>query len=90
MAGDLPAGPALSEVTAELFKSRDHPARIRLLEILADGPVAVSTLRDSRRGSAGYSGFVTALPIRRYSPAPSIAAPAQLAASPTGHTRPCR
>ncbi|MDR7084221.1 ArsR family transcriptional regulator [Arthrobacter ginsengisoli] len=47
MADDLPAGLVLSDVTAELFKAMGHPARIQLLEMLADGPVAVSRLRDS-------------------------------------------
>ena len=47
MADDLPAGLALSDVKAELFKSMGHPARIQLLEMLADGPVAVSRLRDN-------------------------------------------
>lgn len=46
MKDDLPAGVVLSEVKAELFKSMGHPARIRVLEILSDGPVAVSRLRD--------------------------------------------
>lgn len=46
MKDDLPAGVVLSEVKAELFKSLGHPARIRVLEILSEGPVAVSRLRD--------------------------------------------
>ncbi len=45
MADDLPAGPVLTDVKADLFKSIGHPARIQLLEMLADGPVAVSSLR---------------------------------------------
>lgn len=47
MADDLPAGLVLSDVKAELFKSMGHPTRIQLLEMLAEGPVAVSRLRDS-------------------------------------------
>jgi ArsR family transcriptional regulator len=47
MPDDLPAGMALTNVKAELFKSMGHPARIHLLEMLADGPVAVSRLRDN-------------------------------------------
>lgn len=47
MADDLPAGPVLSDLKAELFKSMGHPTRIQVLEMLADGPVAVSRLRDS-------------------------------------------
>ncbi|MGO4805212.1 ArsR/SmtB family transcription factor [Arthrobacter sp. 2MCAF15] len=46
MPDDIPAGMALTDVKAELFKSLGHPARIQLLEMLADGPVAVSRLRD--------------------------------------------
>ncbi|KQR75427.1 ArsR family transcriptional regulator [Arthrobacter sp. Leaf337] len=46
MKDELPAGVVLSEVKAELFKSLGHPSRIRVLEMLADGPVAVSRLRD--------------------------------------------
>ncbi|MEO5781173.1 MAG: metalloregulator ArsR/SmtB family transcription factor [Arthrobacter oryzae] len=45
MADDLPAGLVLTDVKADLFKSMGHPARIQLLEMLADGPVAVSSLR---------------------------------------------
>lgn len=45
MKDDLPAGVVLTDVKAELFKSIGHPARIRVLEMLADGPVAVSRLR---------------------------------------------
>ncbi|SDO98232.1 transcriptional regulator, ArsR family [Arthrobacter sp. ok909] len=45
MADGLPAGLVLSDVKAELFKAMGHPARVQLLEMLADGPVAVSTLR---------------------------------------------
>jgi ArsR family transcriptional regulator len=47
MTGDLPAGLVMSEVKAELFKAMGHPARIQLLEMLANGPVAVSTLRQN-------------------------------------------
>lgn len=47
MADDLPAGLVMTDVKADLFKSMGHPARIRLLELLADGPVAVSRLRDN-------------------------------------------
>jgi ArsR family transcriptional regulator len=47
MPDDLPAGLVLIDVKAELFKSMGHPARIQLLEMLADGPVAVSRLRDN-------------------------------------------
>jgi ArsR family transcriptional regulator len=43
---DLPAGLVLIDVKAELFKSLGHPARVQLLEMLAEGPVAVSRLRD--------------------------------------------
>ena len=46
MPDDLPAGVVLPVVKAELFKSMGHPARIQLLEMLADGAVAVSQLRD--------------------------------------------
>ena len=37
--------PALPEAKSELFRSLGHPVRIRLLELLADGPVRVSELR---------------------------------------------
>jgi ArsR family transcriptional regulator len=47
MPDDLPAALVLTDVKAELFKSMGHPARIQLLEMLAEGPVAVSMLRDS-------------------------------------------
>ncbi len=47
MPDGIPAAPVLTEVKAELFKSMGHPARIQLLEMLADGPVAVSRLRDN-------------------------------------------
>jgi DNA-binding transcriptional ArsR family regulator len=43
---DLPAGLVLIDVKADLFKSMGHPARVQLLEMLAEGPVAVSRLRD--------------------------------------------
>lgn len=35
----------LSEVKAELFKALAHPARIRALEVLADGPRSVSEMQ---------------------------------------------
>lgn len=47
MVDDLPTGLVLGDLKAELFKSMGHPTRIQLLELLADGPVAVSRLRDS-------------------------------------------
>jgi len=47
MPDDLPASPVQTDVKAELFKAMGHPARIQLLEMLADGPVAVSRLRDN-------------------------------------------
>ena len=47
MSDDLPASLVLTDVKAELFKSMGHPARIQLLEMLAEGPVAVSKLRDN-------------------------------------------
>jgi DNA-binding transcriptional ArsR family regulator len=43
---DLAIDPVLAEVKAELFKSMGHPSRVRLLEFLVDGPVAVSRLRE--------------------------------------------
>jgi DNA-binding transcriptional ArsR family regulator len=46
---DLPAGLVMTDETAELFKSLGHPARIQLLEMLADGAVAVSEMRDLTR-----------------------------------------
>jgi DNA-binding transcriptional ArsR family regulator len=46
MPDDLPAGLVMTDETADLFKSMGHPARIQLLEMLADGAVAVSQLRD--------------------------------------------
>lgn len=46
MKDDLPVALVPSDVKAELFKSMGHPARIQVLEMLADGPVAVSRLRD--------------------------------------------
>lgn len=46
MTDDLPEGVIQAEVKAELFKSMGHPARILILELLVDGPVAVSRLRD--------------------------------------------
>lgn len=46
MKDDLPVALVPSDVKAELFKSMGHRARIQVLEMLADGPVAVSRLRD--------------------------------------------
>jgi ArsR family transcriptional regulator len=46
MTDDMPEGVIQTEVKAELFKSMGHPARILILEMMADGPVAVSRLRD--------------------------------------------
>ncbi|WP_104139808.1 helix-turn-helix transcriptional regulator [Arthrobacter sp. ZGTC131] len=46
MTDDMPEGVIQTEVKAELFKSMGHPARILILEMLVDGPVAVSHLRD--------------------------------------------
>ncbi len=37
--------PALPEAKSDLFRSLGHPVRIRVLELLADGPVRVSELR---------------------------------------------
>ena len=37
--------PALSEVKAELFRALAHPARIRVLEVLADGERSVGELQ---------------------------------------------
>ncbi|MDQ0848299.1 DNA-binding transcriptional ArsR family regulator [Arthrobacter sp. B3I9] len=47
MPNDPHAGLILTDLKAELFKSMGHPSRIQLLEMLADGAVAVSQLRDS-------------------------------------------
>jgi ArsR family transcriptional regulator len=46
MKDDLPVALVPRDVKAELFKSMGHPARVQVLEMLADGPVAVSRLRD--------------------------------------------
>ena len=46
MTDDMPEGVIQTEVKAELFKSMGHPARILILEMLVDGPIAVSHLRD--------------------------------------------
>jgi ArsR family transcriptional regulator len=46
MTDDMPEGVIRTEVKAELFKSMGHPARILILEMMVDGPVAVSHLRD--------------------------------------------
>ena len=49
MSADVPMVPGssvpLSEVKAELFKALAHPARIRALEVLADGERSVSDLQ---------------------------------------------
>lgn len=37
--------PGLPEAKSDLFRSLGHPVRIRVLELLADGPVPVSELR---------------------------------------------
>lgn len=47
MMDDMPGDLILSDIKADLFKSMGHPARILILEMLADGPVAVSRLRDN-------------------------------------------
>lgn len=47
MMDDMPGDLILSDTKADLFKSMGHPARILILEMLADGPVAVSRLRDN-------------------------------------------
>lgn len=39
--------PALPEAKSDLFRSLGHPVRIRVLELLADGPVRVSVLRQA-------------------------------------------
>jgi DNA-binding transcriptional ArsR family regulator len=46
MPKDPHAGLILTDMKAELFKAMGHPSRIQLLEMLADGAVAVSQLRD--------------------------------------------
>jgi DNA-binding transcriptional ArsR family regulator len=46
MTDDMPEGVIQTDVKAELFKSLGHPARILILEMMVDGPVAVSRLRD--------------------------------------------
>lgn len=38
---------AMPEAKSDLFRSLGHPVRIRVLELLADGPVRVSELRKS-------------------------------------------
>lgn len=40
----MPGGP-IYEVKAQLFKTLGHPARIRILEVLSDGPRSVSALQ---------------------------------------------
>ena len=42
--GSLGVDRPLYEIKAELFKALGHPARIRILELMADGEVAVATL----------------------------------------------
>lgn len=42
--GSLGVNRPLYEIKAELFKALGHPARIRILELLADGEVPVATL----------------------------------------------
>lgn len=37
--------PPLSEIKSELFKALAHPARVRALEVLSDGPRPVSDLQ---------------------------------------------
>lgn len=39
------SNPSLSQVKAELFKALGHPARIRALEVLCDGPRTVGDLQ---------------------------------------------
>lgn len=46
MMDDMPGSVILSDLIADLFKSMGHPARIHILEMLLNGPVAVSRLRD--------------------------------------------
>lgn len=41
----MPFGRPLPEVKAELFRALAHPARIRALEILAEGPLSVGELQ---------------------------------------------
>ena len=43
----------ISEIKAELFKALAHPARIRILEVLADGERSVSELVTELEGGAG-------------------------------------
>jgi DNA-binding transcriptional ArsR family regulator len=43
--GPVVRGRPLSEVKAELFRALAHPARIRVLEVLADGEHTVSELQ---------------------------------------------
>lgn len=40
----LPAGLPIYEVKAQLFKALGHPARVRILEVLADGERSVARL----------------------------------------------
>lgn len=44
--GSLGVDRPLYEIKAELFKALGHPARIRILELLADGEQPVSALLD--------------------------------------------
>jgi len=41
----MPLGRPLPEVKAELFRALAHPARIRVLEVLGDGPHSVGELQ---------------------------------------------
>lgn len=41
----LDASAPISEIKAELFKALGHPARVRVLEVLADGPRSVGELQ---------------------------------------------
>lgn len=47
MSDDEPSGPSrpLSEVKAELFKALAHPARVRVLEVLATGEHSVGEMQ---------------------------------------------
>ena len=45
MTGTLLHGRPLAEVKADLFRALAHPARIRVLEILADGEHSVGSLQ---------------------------------------------
>jgi ArsR family transcriptional regulator len=43
--GDLALSQPISEIKAELFKALAHPARIRILEVLADGERSVGDIQ---------------------------------------------